>query len=631
MKSKVLFLILVMSFVFMLTGVSLAQLPVGVPRSETLIVDQIFRYSVSNNFNLWNPAGGSTPTRQSLCFDTLWYLDQQTGAWINSLAKEKPIYNDDYTEMTVNLREGIYWSDGVEFTADDVVFTVRTLKDNPGMMWSSDFKIYVDSVEKVDKYTVKFNLTEPNNRFHYIFTARYNACFIMPEHIWKDVKKPMEFDFYPVVSLGAYVQQDQDQAGYWELFKLRDDWERATPGKITGKPGPKYVLTLFYGPSEKKVMAMASHDLDLFMNVDYEAFRVLLKQDEYARSWYKDFPWAWPDELDTRFFGFNLENELSIYSDKDIRWALTLALNGVELQTEYIGGVTRITPIPQPSTPLLMKLYHKPLEPWLKDFEIEVTEGEYFKPYDDEVPRKIAEWAVRQGYEVPQNDEAFEQMFGIGWWKYAPEIAEKLLKKHGFTRNDEGQWLKPDGSKWTISILATPDEVDVYRLALGAVDQWGDFGIDAKINTMERDPYYILRDTGDYDCFSSWGDAAQLCNAIDDKWPYMYPYHSDFYVPTGKGTTLNRIRLKSEKIDKIIEELGALAPDDPRSRELEYEFFKEWVRNQYSITTISFKKFITEDEYYWTNFPNSENPYGQPSYWFMGSRFVLPHLEKTGK
>ena len=55
--------------------------------------------------------------------DTFWYIDPDygiDGVWDNSLAAEKPIYNADFTEMTVKLRQGIYWSDGVEFTADDV-------------------------------------------------------------------------------------------------------------------------------------------------------------------------------------------------------------------------------------------------------------------------------------------------------------------------------------------------------------------------------------------------------------------------------------------------------------------------------------------------------------------------------
>ena len=50
-------------------------------------------------------------------------------------------------EMTVKLRDGIFWSDGVEFTADDVVFTVQTLMKTPGMNWSAPLNVNVELVE----------------------------------------------------------------------------------------------------------------------------------------------------------------------------------------------------------------------------------------------------------------------------------------------------------------------------------------------------------------------------------------------------------------------------------------------------------------------------------------------------
>jgi peptide/nickel transport system substrate-binding protein len=631
-KKHWLFVGVLVGFLVLLIGATgIAQLPEDVPRNETLIVDQIFRYGTPNNFNIWVPGGGTTPTRQGFFADTLWYIDQQTGEWINALAEAKPVYNDDFTEMTVKLRQGIMWSDGVEFTADDVVFTIEKQKNTPGMTWSTNFELEVASVKKTDDYTVVISLQKSLPRFHSLFTSRYNACYILPKHIWEKVDAPMEFTFYPPVSLGAYVVKDTDPAGYWELYELRDDWDKTSSGIITGKPGPKYILTIFYGPSEKKVIAMTQHQLDVFMNVDYEAFQSLIEKSDTAQSWYQDFPWAWPDELDARWFGFNLEKEP--YNIKDVRWALALALDIVDLQTEYIGGIPRVTPLPQPATPFHMEHYHKPLVPWLKELTIDIGDGETFAPFDETVPARIVEWAKAQGYAIPaETPEEMVDMFGVGWWKYAPEVAEKLLMKHGFKRDADDRWLLPDGTPWTFEITAAPDEVDVYRMAMGAVDQWDMFGISFDIRTLERGPYYNVNRTGDFTATSNWGFSGGIgATAAIDKWPFIKELHSDFYKPLGEISMNNSLRVKSPEVDKLIETLGALPPDDPKVLELGQEFLKLWTENMWSIPTISFKKFVTQDLYYWDNFPMAENPYGQPCYWFMGGRFIFPQLEATGK
>ena len=85
--------------------------------------------------------------------------------------------------MTVKLKEGIYWSDGVEFTADDLVYTVQTQIDHSGMGWSAPFQVNVESVEATDRNTVVFKLKQANSRFHTLFTVRWNAAWIMPKHI----------------------------------------------------------------------------------------------------------------------------------------------------------------------------------------------------------------------------------------------------------------------------------------------------------------------------------------------------------------------------------------------------------------------------------------------------------------
>lgn len=603
-------------------------LPVSVPRESVLVVDQIFRYSVVENFNFF-VSGPPSPTRQGLVYDTLWYLDQETGEWINALAEDKPQYNADSTEMTVKLRKGILWSDGVEFSADDVVFTVTTLKNTPGLTWSAEMGLYVKDIQKTDDSTVVFTLNEPNPRFHAFFTARYNAVYMMAKHVWEKAEDLKTFANFPPVSLGAYVYEEGDPNGFWELWKRREDWDKTTVGVVTGKQGPEYIMSIFYGDSAKKAIAVSRHNLDILFDADIEAFQAIQASTPSFRSWFADFPWAYPNELDYRYFGPN--HGVAPYDNKDVRWALALATDVVDLQTNYIGGVTRITPLPLPATSLLMELYHTPLEPWLKELTLDLGGGESYQPYDPDVPKKVAAWAREQGYTVPEDSDAagLRDRFGMGWWKYDPDAAGKLLTKAGFTKGGDGKWLKPDGQPWSIKVLAAPDENDVYRLAIGFQDQMKTFGVDVEVEALDRQPYTERQNTGDFEITSSWGMATP--NANPDLWQGLNSVHSRFFTPVGTSTagsgSGNIVRFKAPEIDTIVDELAKISPEDPKVSELGQNAMKVWVENMLTIPTISFKKFTSIDETYWTNWPTSENPERQPLYWFMGGRFTFADVE----
>ena len=80
----------------------------GIPRNETLII-QGGAAQNADWFNLWAPGGGAnTNGQQQLTSDTLWFINPEGGkdAWQNALATEPPIYNADFTQMTVKLRRG---------------------------------------------------------------------------------------------------------------------------------------------------------------------------------------------------------------------------------------------------------------------------------------------------------------------------------------------------------------------------------------------------------------------------------------------------------------------------------------------------------------------------------------------
>jgi len=599
----------------------------GIPRHETLIVENPEgRVADAGRFNRWASGGGDSTGLQQLCLDTLWYIDPDAGIdgpWNNSLAAEHPIYNEDFTQMTVKLREGIYWSDGVKFTADDVIFTVETLMANPTMEFGAQLKLNVAKVYKTDDYTVVFELTQPNSRFHTIFTVRWSACFIMPKHIWEHVEDPIAFDFNPPVSLGPYVLKDYDPNGYWYLWERREDWERTSLGMQFGMPQPKYVLYTAPGPSDMKIMAQANHELDVIHDLSPEGVLTLLRRNPTSVTWFDGFPWAHPDPTLPSII---LNNEKYPYNIRDVRWALALATDIVQVSMASYNGAATLSAIHVPPTGGYLEWYFDPMEGWLRDFYIEV-DGEKFYPYDPDATLRIAD-IVRQQLpdQVPTDPVEIKKSLGYGWWKYAPDIAEKLLLRNGFTRDRRGRWLLPNGEPWKITIICEGHtRPTMTRAATMIAEQWNKFGIDTQTEVTD---VYILNtrlNYGDYEvgidwCIETWGGHPDLF------W-FLQSWHSSFYRPSGEPVvSKNLMRFKNEKLDRIIEAIQSRDFDDPECIDLGVEYLKLCVEEMPIIPLMSYNVFCVCDEYYWENFPTAKNPYTNPVSNWANTKFMFPMI-----
>ncbi|MDK2893503.1 MAG: peptide/nickel transport system substrate-binding protein [Thermotoga sp.] len=161
------------------------QLPPGIPRNETFIADNLTgRAANPGNFNIWATWVWNDRGIQNLLLEPLWCVEYATGEIINALAAEPPKYNSDFTELTIKLRKGVYWSDGVPFTADDLIYTIELVKNTPGMGYNSQMQ-QVKEIVKVDDYTVVIKLKEPNSRFHTYFLDRWGALRPLPKHIFE--------------------------------------------------------------------------------------------------------------------------------------------------------------------------------------------------------------------------------------------------------------------------------------------------------------------------------------------------------------------------------------------------------------------------------------------------------------
>jgi peptide/nickel transport system substrate-binding protein len=99
-------------------------------------------------------------------------------------------YNDDFTQLTIVLREGHKWSDGAPFTTEDIVFWWNDIMLNEELYTSvPSFWTYGGEpmqVEAVDEVTVNFKFAAPAPAFAPQIATTYTHRWA-PKHRLEDV------------------------------------------------------------------------------------------------------------------------------------------------------------------------------------------------------------------------------------------------------------------------------------------------------------------------------------------------------------------------------------------------------------------------------------------------------------
>jgi peptide/nickel transport system substrate-binding protein len=100
-----------------------------VPRNRTLIMaglggEHPGGFTDVDNYNIWVP-NFSRSGYSNVASQPLFYYNMMKDEFIpwNAVSAE---YNSDFTEVTVKLRNGVTWSDGEPFDANDIAFTINT-------------------------------------------------------------------------------------------------------------------------------------------------------------------------------------------------------------------------------------------------------------------------------------------------------------------------------------------------------------------------------------------------------------------------------------------------------------------------------------------------------------------------
>lgn len=183
----------------------------------------IYLYQKPVSFNPLKPAQGAEQLTMSLVYDNL-FTTGPDFEFIPRLAESWEI-SDDATTFTFNLQQGLEWSDGEPFTADDVVYSFNRYADPAvasawasrlsGVVGYDDFKSgaadSLEGVQAVDENTVEITLATANAGF--LSLIGYGSVFyILPEHILGEVDPAalLEDEFFnlPQVGMGPYIMDE---------------------------------------------------------------------------------------------------------------------------------------------------------------------------------------------------------------------------------------------------------------------------------------------------------------------------------------------------------------------------------------------------------------------------------------
>lgn len=283
----------------------------------------VFREGVMRSPELVNPlflsSNDTDRDLTELIFSKLFSYDAAGG--IQPDLAESYAIADDGKSYVVNLRQGITWHDGISFTADDVVFTVKTIQD-PAYKSSLRPNWQGVTIERLGDYSVRFILKQPYSPF-----LQNLALPIIPRHIWErmpvEAAALAEANIKPV-GTGPYEFSDFDRDSNGAIGRYA-----VTANSDYYREGPyiKKIIFRVYPDETAMIQAYKNKEIDGISSVS-------------ARN--VDYVKALGASIDAirmpRIFALFLDESHPALKDKSVRQALALAIPKDELIEKVLGG-----------------------------------------------------------------------------------------------------------------------------------------------------------------------------------------------------------------------------------------------------------------------------------------------------
>jgi peptide/nickel transport system substrate-binding protein len=222
------------------------------------------------SLNVWLASDANSRKILSQIYQPLYTRDPETLKIIPWLAKEDPVFNKEKLSYTVKLREA-KWSDGTDFTSDDVVFTRKLFLDFKIPRYASKWKS-IKKIDVIDDHNLVFYLNKPSA----IFLSRVLTAPIVSKKEWEPIAAKAKKSEKPLRALQNHIIENPLGTGPFMLAKYRKGayiYMKKNPHFFgTGEKianhilGPYVDSILFkiYGTSDVAILALKKGDIDMY-------------------------------------------------------------------------------------------------------------------------------------------------------------------------------------------------------------------------------------------------------------------------------------------------------------------------------------------------------------------------------
>jgi len=451
-----------------------------------------------------------------------WRLSDAGPDLENSLVTAREI-SEDGLVYTFYLREGVRWSDGEAFNADDVVFTYNAYRDAKQNVLAG-YVSNMDSIEKVDDYTVVYTLKRPDARVLTAYTP------VLPEHVWGDQALDEIQNFSPccpIVGTGPFTITEYDPKGTTILEPNPYFW--GPEGQI------ERILMIKYGDKEAQLRDIKLNQLDAIMIGDTK-WVAGIEDDPSLQAWSIPSPGfssiafnlCPPENVnpDNSCTGPAEGVNWQVVQDLAIRQALAWAIDRQDLvDTVFSGQAT-------PGNGLISPFYKRYYTSYAEDPEIGyrydpdrarqiLAEGGWACPSDgvctkDGIPaqfellvrsevqqeqnaaKRIVAWAADVGIQIDLSIVTTDAMIGLNY-EQSPEDKNKYQPNFdAFLWGWAGDLPSPDfnfevtlcGGYWSDTFYCNPEEYDpLPKAALRELD------FERRVELMHEAERIVLRDS----------------------------------------------------------------------------------------------------------------------------------------